>query len=60
MTPTYKPEGRPTFHRDGTVSRFNILTQTWERTHWLSDEEFATLNEGERNRIIRHLARHNF
>jgi hypothetical protein len=33
MKPTIKPHQTPTFHRDGTVSWFSILENSWKRLH---------------------------
>lgn len=31
--PKIKPDFRPTLHRDGTVSFWNVFSQSWERCH---------------------------
>lgn len=59
MTPTIKTGYRSTFHRDGTVSFWNVLEQRWERRHaaHIPDAVLATLNDAERNAIARQAAR---
>ncbi len=53
--PTYKPEGKHTYHRDLTVSWFSILDTVWtrQRADLISDQELATMNDRERARIAR-------
>ena len=43
-----------TFHRDGSVTVWNVFTQQWLRTSWPSDRVLASLGESERARVIRH------
>ena len=53
--PTYKPNGRQTYHRDLTVSWFSILDSVWTRMRadMISDAELSTMNDTERSRIAR-------
>jgi hypothetical protein len=59
MTPTIKPNCKTTFHRDGTVSYWNVFEAQWCRATPLSlfrrGEIMSSLPEGERGRIT-HLA----
>lgn len=59
MNPTIKTGFRCTFHRDGTVSFWNVLGQCWERRPALgiSSDLLATLNDTERAAIAKHAAR---
>jgi hypothetical protein len=43
-----------TFHRDRTVTFWNVYSQRWERKGTLSDEELASLPEEKRTRVLRH------
>jgi len=51
MRDTYKT----TYHRDGTVTVWNIFSQTWMRlrAEHVSDPVLASLPEADRNRINR-------
>lgn len=52
---TNRPKsGRTTYHRDGTVTLWNILSQGWFRVGRVDDEVLATLDDRERQRVIRH------
>lgn len=55
MNPTIKANLDITIHRDGTVSLWNVMTQTWER--WpagaIPDDVLAALPEVQRQRIQR-------
>lgn len=42
------------FHRDGTVTLWDVYRQQWDRTDSPSDEVLASLPPNERNRVIRH------
>ena len=47
---------KTTNHRDGTVTYWSVYQQQWVRhTDSVPDQEFAAMNEGERNRTMRHL-----
>ena len=43
------------FHRDGTVTFWNVFTQTWSRFNVedVSDRILSSLSEKERKRIIK-------
>jgi hypothetical protein len=43
-----------TFHRDGTVTVWDVYSQSWLRTRRPSDRILASLNGKERDRVIRH------
>ena len=45
---------RTTYHRDGTVTVWNVYIQQWERTDRPSDRVLASLMPEERERVIRH------
>jgi len=45
---------RTTFHRDGTVTIWDVYTQSWLRTSRPRDEVLASCSPQERDRIIRH------
>ena len=46
---------KTTYHRDGTVTVWNVYTQQWERiaADQVSDQILASLNETERRRIAK-------
>ncbi len=48
-----------TYHRDGTVTYWDVYTQTWRRTaaDRISDRVLASMDEAERNRIARMAAK---
>lgn len=50
---------RTKYHRDGTVTYWDVYTQGWTRQAAtdISDEILATLNDKERARILRVAAR---
>lgn len=48
--------GRTTYHRDGTVTLWDVLTQSWRRLRRVPDAVLATLDGQERERVIRHTA----
>lgn len=48
-----KPYGT-TFHRDGTVTLWNVYLQSWERAARPSDRVLASLETNERARVVRH------
>lgn len=43
-----------TYHRDRTVTLWDVYTQSWIRTGRPSDQILASLNASERRRVIRH------
>ena len=47
---------RTRFHRDGSVTVWNVFTQGWQRrpASMVHDEILATLPRNERDRIARH------
>ena len=49
---------RSTLHRDGTVTVWNVYTQTWQRVRSLSDPVSASLPRSERDLINAHFARY--
>ena len=48
---------RTTYHRDRTVTLWNVYTQTWTRTDRPSARVLASLMPEERERVIRHCRR---
>lgn len=52
---TWKPNGKSTLHRDGSISLFDIYSQQWQRLFEVSDKVLATLSEVERSKIQNHL-----
>lgn len=50
--------GQTTLHRDGSVTHFDIFRQQWVRDTHLSDEVLMSMSATERERVLRHLARH--
>lgn len=55
MKPTIKPQYGTTYHRDGTVSYWNVYLQQWKRqaARRISDEVLSTLPAKERARIAK-------
>lgn len=47
---------RTTYHRDGSVTVWNVYTQSWTRTGRPSDRVLASLRPAERERVVRHTA----
>lgn len=45
---------RPTFHRDGTVTVWDVYRQQWRRTSRPSDQVLASLDARTRARVMRH------
>lgn len=45
---------KTTYHRDGTATFWDCLSQSWQRTGRPSDAQLAALSEPERARIRRH------
>jgi hypothetical protein len=43
-----------TYHRDHTVTLWNVYTQSWMRTSRPSDRVLASLTPRERARVLRH------
>lgn len=46
----------PKFHRDSTVTIWNVYTQSWTRTGCPTAELLATLPSALRERVLRHVA----
>ena len=46
--------GKITYHRDGSITVWNVYTQSWLRTTKPSDRILASLNDRERRRVCRH------
>ena len=47
------------YHRDGSITYWSIFRQEWvvcSCMELLPDEELASMNEGERVRVIKHLS----
>lgn len=58
MPHTTRPEsGKTTYHRDGSVTLWDVYQQQWVRSSAFSDEVYASLGAGERARVLRHTAR---
>jgi hypothetical protein len=47
-------EPKTRYHRDGTVTLWDVYTQQWVRTSRPSDRQLAALPSEERERTIRH------
>ena len=48
---------RTTYHRDHSITYWDVYSQTWRRTYQHpSDQVMASLSEAERQRITRHLS----
>ena len=45
------------FHRDATITLWDVHTQSWERTRRPSDAQLAAMPAAERERAIRHTGR---
>lgn len=54
MKPAIKANYGTTFHRDGTVSFWNVYLQTWCRSaaEKIADKVLASFSVGERVRIL--------
>ena len=46
-----------TLHRDGSVTLWSVIFQTWRKTTRISDAELASLHPDDRKRVLRQLAR---
>jgi len=51
--PTWKPNCKTTFHRDGTISYYDCRVQQWLRSV-PSDAVLATFSHTEAARVVRH------
>lgn len=56
MATTSSSPYRTTYHRDGTVTVWDVYSQTWTRTASPSDQILASLSQSERERVMRHVA----
>jgi len=56
MKTTTKTAFATKYHRDGTVTVWDVYRQAWTRTAAPSDRVLASLTEAERARIARHVA----
>jgi len=45
------------FHRDATITLWDVHTQSWERTGSPSDAQLAAMPAADRERAIRHTGR---
>lgn len=59
MNATKKPRDpyRTTYHRDRTVTIWDVYSQSWNRTGKPSTAMLATLMPEERDRVMRHTRR---
>ena len=57
MTTALAAADRIIFHRDGTVTVWDVYTQSWRRTGRPSDALLASISEPQRARVIRHTSR---
>lgn len=57
MKTTNSDPYRTTYHRDGSVTLWNVYTQSWERTSRPADEVLASLSSKENERVQRHIAK---
>ena len=48
---------RTKFHRDGSITLWDVYTQAWERTSRPSNAQLAAMPSNDRDRAIRHTAR---
>jgi hypothetical protein len=46
-----------TLHRDGSITFWSVIFQTWRKTTCISDAELASLHPDDRKRVLRQLAR---
>ena len=56
-TGTEHPMFKTKFHRDATITLWDVYTQSWERTGSPSDAQLAALPAAARERAIRHTGR---
>lgn len=57
MTTNRPKSGKTTYHRDGTVTWWDLYVEQWIRVDHFTDQQWATMSEPEFSRIERHLAR---
>jgi hypothetical protein len=48
---------RTTYHRDGSVTVWDVYTQAWLRTSRPSDRVLASLSQEERRRVLAHTSK---
>ncbi len=55
MTATIKSNYMTTFHRDGSVSYWNVYQQQWvrEQASEVSDQDLASMSSGDRERVVK-------
>ncbi len=55
MTATIKSNYRTTFHRDGSVSFWNVYQQQWvrEQASQVSDQDLASMSNSDRERVVK-------
>ena len=60
MTPKWKPDGQPTYHRDGSVSYWDVFLQQWQRrpAQEISDSVQASHDDVFRRRVGNMTAQH--
>ncbi len=60
MIPTPKSALENTYHRDGSVSFFDVYLQSWSRcaADHISDQVLASMDEDERSQIAKHADRY--
>lgn len=46
--------GHLSLHRDGTVTVWDVYTQSWVRTARPSNQVLASLPQADRDRVVRH------
>lgn len=57
MTTNRPKSGKTTYHRDGTVTWWDLYVERWIRVDHFTDQQWATMSEPEFSRIERHFAR---
>lgn len=55
MQTTRPKTGRTTYHRDGTVTLWDVYQQQWVRQAGFSDAVYASLDDKDRTRVLRHV-----
>ena len=55
MNPTIKENRANTYHRDGTVSYWDVYRQQWQRSSSIRDQVLASMNDAEHARVQRHI-----
>lgn len=55
MEASTKPNYKTTYHKDGTVSYWDVFSQSWERSDAaeISDRILASMSQPERDRIAK-------